>query len=207
MSKVSKLFEDSKTSVANTKRLGYVGSDVRGTIDSRNDDWYTPKEWISFAHNVLGGIDLDPFSSVHANEIVKAKRIFTIDDDAFAQEWKARTVWMNPPYTRGVVDKAVSKFIEEFRKGNFIAGLMLINNMTDTQWYKQIYPDVHAFCNITGRLSFENASGQQVNGNTRGQTLALFANKTSETNQIKSRFTKFLAAKGQVECLVKRLGK
>ena len=207
MSKVSKLFKDSKTSVANAKRLGYVGSDVRGTVDSRNDDWYTPKEWISFAHNVLGGIDLDPFSSAHANETVKANKIFTIDDDAFAQEWKARTVWMNPPYTRGVVDKAVGKFIEEFRKGNFIAGLMLINNMTDTQWYKQIYPDMYSFCKITGRISFENAAGQQVNGNTRGQILVLFANNTPATNQIKSRFVKLLAAKGQVACGVMVVGK
>ena len=204
MSEVSNLFNESGPTVASTKRMGYVGSDVRGTLDSRNDDWYTPREWLSFAHNVLGKIDLDPFSSEFANRTVKAERIFTIEDNAFLQTWKAGTVWMNPPYTRGLVDQAVGKFVEEFRKGSFKSGLILVNNMTDTQWYKQMYPDAYAVCNIIGRISFENAAGQRVSGNTRGQSLFLFADNTSASNQIKSRFKKLLAAKGQYALTVER---
>jgi len=200
MSNISNLFNENGPTVASTKRLGYVGSDVRGTMDSRNDDWYTPKEWISFAHNVLGKIDLDPFSSELANKTVKAGRFFTIEDNAFLQTWEADTVWMNPPYTRGIANRAIAKFLEEFRMGNFRAGMVLVNNMTDTRWYGQMYQDDPLFCNIIGRISFENAAGQCVSGNTRGQSLFLFANKSSKNAKIKHRFKELLEAKGQFAC-------
>lgn len=197
MSKTNTLFGSSNESVASTKRLGYVGSDVRGTVDSRNDDWYTPREWITFASTVLGGIGLDPFSSEEANKVVRAKRFFTIQDNALKQKWKSKTVWMNPPYTRGIVDAAVSKFLQEFGDQNFEAGMVLVNNMTDTRWYGSMYEHAHAVCNLIGRIGFENAAGQRMSGNTRGQSLFLFAHNTPSTTHIKGRFTSLLRAKHQ----------
>lgn len=206
MSKVATLFgEVAEPTKASAKRLGYVGSDVRGTIDSRNDDWYTPVEWTRFARQVLVKIDLDPFSSDKANKIVKAKQFFTIEDDALRQSWNADTVWMNPPYTRGLVSQATDKFIEEFSLGHFKAGIILINNMTDTRWYGRLYEHAHAVCNLIGRISFENAAGQAVSGNTRGQSIFLFANKKyGPHGQIKRRFDEQLRAKGQYPLWIKK---
>ena len=185
-----------KLSIADSSRLGYVGSDVRKAIDSRNDDWYTPTEWLHLADRVLKGIDLDPFSSDSANRRVGAKRYFTINDNAFEQEWKAESVWMNPPYTRGLVAKAADKFIHEFELGNFKRGMILVNNMTDTRWYKRLDDVAVMSSNLTGRIAFENGAGQRISGNTRGQTLFLFCSKGRGANYIKKRFAEEIKAKG-----------
>lgn len=184
-------------SVANVARLGYVGSQsksVRGTVDTDNDDWYTPVEWIELARHVLYGIDLDPFSSDLANQRVKANRYFTQQDNAFEQDWEASTVWMNPPYTRGLVDAAVSKFIEEYTAGNFQSGVVLVNNMTDTRWYRRLLGISPIHCNLTGRIAFENAAGQRISGNTRGQSIFLI----SKSPKMKARFCEKVTQLGQV---------
>lgn len=160
-------------SVANINRLGYVGSKVRGTVDSENDDWYTPSMWVSIARRVMGGIDLDPFSSDLANQRVMARQYYTEENSSLNGDWNASTVWMNPPYTRGIIDRAVDKFIEQYKVGNFKTGVVLVNNMTDTQWYRRIANVSSMRVELTGRIGFENASGQRISGNTRGQVLFL----------------------------------
>lgn len=182
-------------SIANVKRIGYVGSQpTRGTVDTANDDWYTPSEWIEVARRILYGIDLDPFSSDLANQRVRANRYFTEESNALEQTWEAKTVWMNPPYTRGLIDKAVTKFISEYRFGSFTHAMVLVNNMTDTRWYRSLLSASSHHCNIMGRIGFENAAGQRISGNTRGQTLFLFSN----TPQIISMFVKEMRKMDQI---------
>ena len=63
---------------------------------------YTPIWLVEKARYVLGEIDLDPASSPIANEAVKARRVFTAEQNALWQpEWKGRT-FLNPP--GGLVD-------------------------------------------------------------------------------------------------------
>lgn len=186
-------------SVANVARLGYVGSQsksVRGAVDTDNDDWYTPEEWIELARYSLYGIDLDPFSSDLANQRVKANRYFTQEDNAFEREWKAKSVWMNPPYTRGLVDKAVDKLIEQYAAGNFRSAIVLVNNMTDTRWYRRLLSISPIHATLTGRIAFENAAGQRISGNTRGQSIFLICR--SANGQSKARFCERLTHMGQV---------
>lgn len=57
---------------------------------------YTPPGIIEAARAVLGGIDLDPATSVVANTIVKAPRIFTAAEDGLAHSWAGR-IFLNPP--------------------------------------------------------------------------------------------------------------
>lgn len=183
--------------IADVSRIGYVGAAPKRAADApENNDWYTPHEWTAFARQVLDGIDLDPFTSAKANERVRAKRFFTIDDNAMAQSWDAGTVWMNPPYSRGLCAQATTKFLEEWREGKFNAGLILVNNMTDTRWFRDLLDECSALCNLTGRISFENGAGQRVSGNTRGQTLFVF-DRTAKRKHV-TRFKKQLAIKGQL---------
>ncbi len=62
-------------------------------------EYYTPVEIIEAARRVMGGIDLDPASSENANRIVKAARIYTVEDDGMAQPWRGR-IWLNHPFGR-----------------------------------------------------------------------------------------------------------
>jgi hypothetical protein len=66
------------------------------THSSEHNEHYTPPEVVEAAREVLGKIELDPFSCELANEIVGAEMIYTLEDDGFAQDWYGR-VFCNPP--------------------------------------------------------------------------------------------------------------
>ncbi|RIK35178.1 MAG: hypothetical protein DCC55_31170 [Chloroflexi bacterium] len=66
---------------------------------SGTTDWYTPREIIEAARATMGGIDLDPASSAIANQVVQAARIYTKADNALRYDWRARSVWMNHPFS------------------------------------------------------------------------------------------------------------
>jgi hypothetical protein len=73
-----------------------------------DNEWYTPKDLIRRGRVVMGAIDLDPASSVEANEVVMATKIFTEGDNALEQPWHG-CVWMNPPYATGLIGKFCTK--------------------------------------------------------------------------------------------------
>lgn len=166
-----------------THKLGYVGSKP-GKKDVRSASWYTPKEYLQAAKEVLGRLNLDPFSSTLANKTVKATRIFTIKNNAFDNAWKShsgrriKTVWMNPPY--GVtMSRACHKFIEEYRKGSFDEGIVLTNNASETIWFALLLQEASSTCFTDHRILFESYDGKNVSGNTRGQTFFYFGKKTT----------------------------
>jgi hypothetical protein len=68
-------------------------------LSSRSDEWYTPPYIIDLVHEVIPQIDLDPASSIQANETIKANRILTRADDALSCEWSniPLTIYLNPP--------------------------------------------------------------------------------------------------------------
>jgi hypothetical protein len=67
---------------------------ARHSCDS--PEWYSPAAYVEAAHEVMGGIDLDPASHEEANQIVKAKKFYTAKDDGLAHLWKGR-VFVNSP--------------------------------------------------------------------------------------------------------------
>lgn len=69
--------------------------------DSGNVEYYTPAEVLACVHQMFPVIDLDPASCELANQNVKAKQIFTIEDNALTKDWVGNTVWMNHPFTKG----------------------------------------------------------------------------------------------------------
>ncbi len=143
------------------------------------NDWHTPIAYIDAAREVMGGIDLDPFTSVQANDRVKAKNYYTEADDGLTTDWKkVKSVWMNPPYSKGLATKCVDKFLEE--RSKFKEGMVLMNSATDTQWFLKMRMAATSVCMTVGRISFEDAGGKTVTGNTKRQVFFYFGSNTDE---------------------------
>ena len=154
---------------ADANKLAYIGS-IPGVRDS--DSWFTPAVYLDSARDALGCVnfDFDPFSSAEANEQVRAKKYFTIDDDALNTEWPySRNVWINPPYGQGICGAAIRRVCDQFEKGRFLHGVVLVNNATDTKWFHQLSGVASHIVFTDHRISFWNADGKHQSGNTRGQ--------------------------------------
>jgi ParB family chromosome partitioning protein len=134
-----------------------------------HDEWYTPSEYVEAARLVMGGIDLDPASCGYANAVVKADRIYTKDDDGLSQPWLGR-VWMNPPFSRGLINRFASKLVAEVALGNVTQSCVLVNNATETGWFRQIASVSSVICLTGRRLKFYGSEGQVV-ASLQGQAM------------------------------------
>ena len=76
-----------------------VKTPISAASDYDGDEWYTPNTIISDAHQLLGGIDLDPASCETAQRTVQAKRYFTKSDDGLAKQWRGN-VWLNRAHSQ-----------------------------------------------------------------------------------------------------------
>ena len=167
---------------ASAKRLGYIGR-VPTSKPRDSDSWFTPPEYLDSVRAVLGEIELDPFTSAEANEIVRATRIFTQEHSAFDHEWhrgKPARVFMNPPYSAGLCARAVNRFIDQLTLGHIEEGIVLVNNATDTRWFNALVGRCTAICFTHHRISFWNADKKHVSGNTRGQAFFYFGKRGKE---------------------------
>ena len=114
-------------------------------------EWYTPPNIIDLAREVLGHINVDPASNLIAQEWIKADTFFTEDTNGLDKPWKGK-VWVNPPYSSSLIKKFTKKFLDEYRNGNMMEGIMLTNQGTDTQFNIPLQKGLQAYTN--GRISF-----------------------------------------------------
>ena len=140
--------------------------------NSHNDEWYTPEKYIEMARRVLKKIDLDPASCAYANKTVKAVQYFSIEDDGLQHTWNGN-VWMNPPYGSKLIGKFADKFATEFRDGHIREGIVLVNNATDSKWFRQLAKEASAIVFVNGRITF-NSSTQESKRPLQGQAFLYF---------------------------------
>jgi phage N-6-adenine-methyltransferase len=134
------------------------------------DDWQTPDDIIENARLLFGGsIDLDAASSVRANQRIKAESIYTIENSALDKTWDARSLWLNPPYSRGSMHPFTEMFLSQ--RGNFIQGLMLVNVDTSTGWFRALQAELpHIY--FRDRLAFiDSETGKPVDNNRYQQAI------------------------------------
>ena len=150
------------------KKAGLMDPDNHLAHGTGLDEWFTPKSYIEHARGVLSTIDLDPASHTIPQEWIKAEHFFTIKDNALNHEWHGR-VWLNPPYSRGLIADFVSKLAHEIDAKRITAAIVLTHAYTDTSWWQQLAQLSPVIAFPQGRIRFVDDIGQPCNP-TQGQT-------------------------------------
>ena len=127
------------------------------SFNSGNNEWYTPKEIIEAARKVMGSIDIDPASSDVANEVVRAAEYYTAETDGLDKPLHGN-VWMNPPYSSDLIDKFITKVVDE--RGDYTQAIVLVNNATETQWFSKLVSIASAVCFPRSRVRFYMPDGK-----------------------------------------------
>lgn len=166
------------------------GCNVHVSRNSGENEWYTPEEYIEAVREVMGDIDLDPASSQIANERVKARRIYTIEDDGLTLPWKGR-VWLNPPYSQPLIGQFIDKLIVEVNSGSVKQAIVLVNNATETQWWQSLAAIASAVCFPKGRVKFFDPDGNP-GAPLQGQAILYIGTKSARFVEIFSRFGRSL---------------
>jgi phage N-6-adenine-methyltransferase len=128
------------------------------SFNTGESEWYTPPEYILAATAVMGRIDLDPASSEIANRIVQAETFYTVDDDGLDKFWAGK-VWLNPPYSTELIKRFVSKYVMHVSGGDIFEGIVLVNNATETQWFRELVSVSSAIVFPGGRIKFLDPQG------------------------------------------------
>jgi phage N-6-adenine-methyltransferase len=142
--------------------------------NSGEQDWYTPMVYLDAARKVIGDFDLDPASSDVAQKFVKAKTFFTKEDNGLVQDWKG-TVWMNPPYSSGLVEKFAEKLVDSLP--SIKSAIVLVNNATETRWFQLLANKCDSICFPSGRIKFLDSTGEPKNSPLQGQAFFYFGPK------------------------------
>ena len=149
------------------------------TNNSGDHKWYTPSEYIEAARNVLGVIELDPASSPEANEVVKAKVYYTINDDGLQYDWHGK-VWMTPPYGRDVIDRFMTKLAYHIENGDVTEAIVLVNNATETEWFNEIVRFAKVVVFPKSRIKYWNPEIDKLDSPLQGQAFLYVGDNASE---------------------------
>lgn len=154
-----------------------------------HDEWYTPSKYVEPARNaykaVNAEIDFDPYSSDVANNLVRASKFYTKEDDALTKSWPnflnyhlngesfhGSFIWANPPYTRdaGTAKPYLEKIYERIEAqddSSVVAATILVNSNTDSSWWQQLAGKSSAICFVNKRIRFFEESNTDPSGSAR----------------------------------------
>jgi hypothetical protein len=147
---------------------GIASTSAAAGYDS--DDYGTPEPILEAGRELLGGdFDLDPCSNAEAQKLVRAKTFWTKEDDCLKQKiWKAKRLWMNPPYSR-VIGSIITELLRQIDAGHVASGLVLVNNQTDASWFQSMMKRYPTWFNAS-RVYFI-VGGEPLKDTRQGQAL------------------------------------
>lgn len=103
-----------------------------------------------------------------------ADRCYTKSDDGLGRKWEGR-VWLNPPYSRLLVDRFITAMAEHDH------GVALIFNRMDSRlWHEVIFPTASALLIIKGRLRFYRQDGTRGDAAGCGSVLVAWDKDDAE---------------------------
>lgn len=140
---------------------------------SERDNWMTPRWFCDMVHEALGFIELDPMSSVEANTNVRACDFWS--EGALERQWKAETLFFQPPYSTEVFRPAVAHFIaQQHSIGQAIA---LTNAVHDTKSGAALLRECSALCLPDRRIQFDPPPGVKKSSNRFNQMVTYYGNR------------------------------
>jgi len=118
-------------------------------FSSSTGEWATPQDFFEKLEWRFGKFTLDPCATA---ENAKCETYYTEEDDGLNQDWTGHTVFVNPPYGRGI-DKWIAKGFASGKDPNTRV-VMLIPSRTDTKYWHEYVMKAAKIYFIKGRLKF-----------------------------------------------------
>lgn len=120
------------------------------------DEWTTPITLFNELNEAYK-FDLDPCC---LRSTAKCKRFFTVNDDGLLQSWSGSRVFVNPPYSRGNIDKWLAKCVKEQKAAAIIVAL--IPSDTSTNWFHKYVLPFAEIKFLKGRVDFVSPNGSKT---------------------------------------------
>ena len=118
-------------------------------FSSKTGEWATPQDFFSKLDWRFGPFDLDPCASPHNT---KCANFYTEPEDGLSKDWEGHSVFVNPPYGRGI-ERWIAKAYKESQKDNTKV-VMLIPARTDTRYWHDYVMKASEIHFVKGRLKF-----------------------------------------------------
>lgn len=146
------------------------------------NEWYTPLQYIEAVRKVLGEIDLDPATSLAAQEKIQAKAFFTRAEDGLLRQWHGR-VWLNPPYAQPFIWNFVEKLVLELTEARVTEAILLTHSYTDTAWFHHAEAIAASICFSRGRIKFVDPDGEEC-APTQGQAFFYYGENQQRFGEV-----------------------
>lgn len=134
---------------------------------SKKQDWGTPPHVFRYFDEKYH-FQLD---AAAREDNALCERFIGPEEDSLSVPWKAQTVWLNPPYGRGV-GEWVEKAYREAQAGRTVG--MLIFARTDTRWWHDYVMKAKLVYLIKGRIKFVDGEGNASNPATAPSCFVVF---------------------------------
>lgn len=161
---------------------------------SESNEWFTPAQYVGAAHELMGGIDVDPASNAHANKIIQASTYYDIESNGLDKSWSGR-VWLNPPYGRDIAgsnQEAWSRrLVEQYQAGITTEAILLVNANTEAKWFQPLYDYLICFTNHRIRFYTNDGTSSQP---TQGNALVYFGVQQERFIEIFKQFGRIIKA-------------
>jgi phage N-6-adenine-methyltransferase len=126
--------------------------DAKVLFSSKSMEWATPREFFRKLDSQFA-FTLDPCARSH-NAV--CSKYYTPDEDGLLQDWSGNTVFVNPPYGRGIGQWVKKSYEEGCKDGTTV--VMLIPARTDTKYWHEYAMKADEVRLIKGRLKFGGGS-------------------------------------------------
>jgi hypothetical protein len=161
---------------------------------SKSDAWRTPPDIVERARIVLGGIDLDPATTIAANAQVNARCIFAPPLDGLAVQWFG-SVFLNPP--GGVRDGKSqcglwwAKLIEEIESERVKDAIFVAFSIEALQFTQRCERSIldFPFCVPRQRLAFLNGDGLPAKQPAHANAIVYVPGEEDNTEVFVEQFT------------------